>query len=36
MQEFIETENFYVFIMDYCPGGELFYLLRNVRRMTEE
>lgn len=22
--------------MDYCPGGELFYLLRRVKRMSEE
>jgi hypothetical protein len=21
MYEFIETDNFYIFVMDYCPGG---------------
>ena len=22
--------------MDYCPGGELFYLLKHVKYMTED
>lgn len=34
--EFLENDEFYVFIMDYCPGGELFYLLKQIKCMTEE
>lgn len=30
-----ETRNYLVFAMEYCNGGELFNLLRKVRRMTE-
>ena len=34
-EEFIETQKFYIFVMEYCPGGELFYLLKRIRRMQE-
>ena len=36
MHNFIETKNFYVFILDYCPSGELFTLMKQHRAMTEE
>ena len=36
MKEFIETEQYYVMILEYCPGGELFNLQRNVVRFEEE
>ena len=35
MHNFIETSNFYIFILDYCPAGELFGLMKNHRDMTE-
>ena len=35
MYNFIETRNFFIFILDYCPGGELFGLMKNHRDMTE-
>ena len=31
-----ETPNYLIFAMEYCHGGELFNLLRRVRRMEEE
>lgn len=31
-----ETNNFLIFVMEFCNGGELFNLLRKVRRMKEE
>ncbi len=30
-----ETQNYLIFCMEYCNGGELFNLLRKVRRMKE-
>ena len=35
LHEFIETSQFYVFIMEYCPGGELFHLLKNATIFSE-
>ena len=35
MKEFFETEGFYVMILDYCPGGELFHLQKKVIRFNE-
>lgn len=32
---FIETEHFYVIVMEFLPGGELFELLKANKRMTE-
>lgn len=29
-----ETHNFVCFVFEYCPGGELFYYLKTVRRMS--
>ena len=34
--EFMETEKFYIFIMEYCPGGELFYQLKKIKYMEED
>jgi serum/glucocorticoid-regulated kinase 2 len=31
-----ETHNFVCFIFDYCPGGELFFYLKTVKRMSED
>jgi len=31
-----ETKHFLIFVMEFCNGGELFNLLRKVRRMKEE
>ena len=31
-----ESKKYLVFILEYCSGGELFYLLRKVKRMSEE
>ena len=31
-----ESRKYLVFVLEYCSGGELFYLLRKVKRMTEE
>ena len=25
-----------MFILEFCSGGEMFYLLKNIRRMTEK
>lgn len=33
---FIETDHFYVLLMDYCPAGELFELLKLNRHMSED
>jgi serum/glucocorticoid-regulated kinase 2 len=31
-----ESRNFVVFILEFCSGGELFYQLKNLKRMSEE
>lgn len=31
-----ETENTLVFIMEYCPGGELFSLIKKYKRINED
>jgi serum/glucocorticoid-regulated kinase 2 len=31
-----ESRKYLVFVLEYCSGGELFYLLRKVKRMSEE
>lgn len=31
----IETESFIAIALEYCSGGELFYLLKKVKRMKE-
>lgn len=31
-----ESRKYLVFVLEYCQGGELFYLLRKVKRMNEE
>ena len=31
-----ETKDFFVFVMEYCHGGELFYHLRKIKKMNEE
>lgn len=31
-----ETKHFVALALEYCPGGELFYYLRKVRRMSED
>ena len=36
MHNFIETKNFFILILDYCPSGELFGLMKNHRNMTEK
>lgn len=36
MHNYIETGQFFVFFLDYCPGGELFGVMKNHRDMTEE
>jgi serum/glucocorticoid-regulated kinase 2 len=36
MKEFIETEEYFVMLLEYCPGGELFNLQRRVVRFEEE
>ena len=30
-----ESKYFLVFVLEYCPGGELFYQLKQVKRMNE-
>ena len=30
-----ETEEFIVFVMEFCSGGELFYQLKKVKKMSE-
>lgn len=35
MHNFIETTGFFVLVLDYCPSGELFTLMKNHRNMTE-
>ena len=32
---FIETETFYIIVMEYAPGGELFELLKLYPKMKE-
>ena len=34
MKEFFETEEYYIMVLDYCPGGELFHLQKKVVRFT--
>ena len=36
MHNFIETHNFYIFIIEYCPSGQLFTLMKNHRDISEE
>jgi serine/threonine protein kinase len=36
MKEFIDIPKFFVMILDYCPGGELFHLQRRVHRFDED
>ncbi|CAD8089331.1 unnamed protein product [Paramecium sonneborni] len=36
MQYAFESRRYLVFVLEYCSGGELFYLLRKVKRMSEE
>ncbi len=31
-----ESQTYLVFVLEYCSGGELFYLLRKTKRMSEE
>ncbi|CAD8195624.1 unnamed protein product [Paramecium octaurelia] len=31
-----ESKNFIVFVLEFCSGGELFWQLRQVKRMTED
>jgi len=33
MIDFFTTTHFYVLVMEYCPGGELFELLKQQRHM---
>jgi len=34
--ECFETHLFFCFVLEYCPGGELFYALSKNRRFTEQ
>ena len=34
--QLIESESFYVIVMEYAPGGELFELIKERPRMGEE
>jgi hypothetical protein len=36
MKDFIETNLYFIMVLDYCPGGELFHLQRKVVRFEEE
>ncbi|CAD8163908.1 unnamed protein product [Paramecium pentaurelia] len=36
MQYAFESRKYLVFVLEYCSGGELFYLLRKVKKMSEE
>lgn len=31
-----ESEKFLVFVIEYCPGGELFGLIKKYRRIEED
>ncbi|CAD8161916.1 unnamed protein product [Paramecium octaurelia] len=31
-----ESRRFFVFVLEYCSGGELFFLLRKIKRMSEK
>jgi serum/glucocorticoid-regulated kinase 2 len=31
-----ESKSYLGFVMEYCAGGELFYHLRRIKRMTED
>ncbi|CAD8090358.1 unnamed protein product [Paramecium sonneborni] len=36
IQYAFESRRFLVFVLEYCSGGELFFMLRKVKRMNEE
>ncbi|CAD8081527.1 unnamed protein product [Paramecium primaurelia] len=36
IQYAFESRKYLVFVLEYCSGGELFFLLRKVKRMSEE
>ena len=36
MEAAFETAKFIVFVLDFCSGGELFFLLRKIKRMNEQ
>ncbi|CAD8070349.1 unnamed protein product [Paramecium primaurelia] len=36
IQYAFESRRYLVFVLEYCSGGELFFLLRKVKRMNEE
>ncbi|CAD8205925.1 unnamed protein product [Paramecium octaurelia] len=36
IQYAFESRRYLVFVLEYCSGGELFFLLRKVKRMSEE
>ncbi|CAD8095078.1 unnamed protein product [Paramecium sonneborni] len=36
MQFAFESKTFFVFVQEYCSGGELFFLLRKIKRMSEK
>lgn len=31
-----ETQKFLIFVVEYCPGGELFGLIKKYKRLTED
>jgi len=35
MHHFIETEQYYHYILDFCPGGELYFHLKNLTKFDE-
>jgi serum/glucocorticoid-regulated kinase 2 len=36
LEHSFESHNFVVFVLEFCSGGELFWQLRQVKRMKEE
>jgi len=36
MKDFLEIDEYFIMILEYCPGGELFNLQRKVIRFEEE